>query len=115
MGFGVFRPVPAPRRRDNGPTPRSCTGTRGWHFSLKDTEHEDSSPAAPTGDPLSTASDGQDRRPANAEGIAVPGPGRGTSRSSIASRPAIRSGPPIASALSVASGPVIAVDAMGGD
>jgi phosphate acyltransferase len=83
---------------------------RGWHFSLKDTEHEDSSPAAPTGDPLSTASDGPDRRPANAEGITVIASGP-----SIAPRPVIRAGPVTGSRPSIGSGPVIAVDAMGGD
>ncbi|MGH3225342.1 MAG: hypothetical protein ACRDPY_42780, partial [Streptosporangiaceae bacterium] len=72
-------------------------------FSLEDTQHEDSSPAAPTGGPLSTAPGGQDRRPANTEPVTVPGPGHDAPAAATASRPA------------TAARPWIAVDAMGGD
>ncbi len=88
-------------------------------FSLEDTQHEDSSPAAPTGGPLSTASDGQDRRPANTERIVVPGPERDASVAATASRPAAavasRPAAAVASRPAAASNPWIAVDAMGGD
>jgi len=94
-------------------------------FSLEDTQHEDSSPAASTGDPLSTEPDGQGRRPAGTERIAGPGPERdappAATGAAVAARAASAVGARPASAVAarpasaVAARPWIAVDAMGGD
>src|SRR5262249_9793276 len=116
----VHRPSGDPLRgpRQTGFLARAIMGALHRHCSLKETNNEASSPVGTlSGEPLSTATDNPERRPAARQAEArAEGPEVGRADGSGSPRSARGAGD-LGVALRGATmpGPVLAVDAMGGD